>query len=298
MSGLLFRVNLALALIAVGVCFAHAITRDRDSKRLEHLVLLVTTTVYGILLEQLVILRFDRYVYNVTDFLLTIGDVPVVIGLGWAAIIYSGIVIGDLIGLSTRVRPLFVGLYALHIDLAIDAIAIRIPFWSWTPPGIWFGVPLGNFLGWFLVATLFSAAWFGLRDRDLDRALGRAAIGPLSMLFALVGLIVLLEGWEAVATTMPRKIAILGAAVLLSVAFVWRDGLEHRPESGVLAAVPFIYHGAYLGYFLSLGMYRQTPFLLVVSIAMLGLSVLLHTGGIRGLGKRNGILQGAIGFRD
>jgi hypothetical protein len=49
-------------------------------------------------------------------------------------------------------------LIALSFDLAIDAIAIRMEFWSWKIPlnQEWFGVPYDNLFGWLAVIWTFS----------------------------------------------------------------------------------------------------------------------------------------------
>lgn len=277
-----FIANLLLGLLGLAVCLWHA------WGTVERLALLVTATVYGIVLEQLVILRFERYVYTLSDFILTLGDVPVVIGFGWGAIIYSGIAIGEMFGLSRRVRPLFVGLYALHIDLAIDAIAIRIPFWQWLPPGAWFGVPLGNFTGWFLVATLFQAGWLFLDNRLSPGGLSVVALSGGTLIISVLGLIVGLEVWDAVARTLVLKILILGSVLTLSFVIVVRDGVMFDPLDFRIAAVPLLYHGFYLGYYLALGMYRQTPALLGISVAMIAVTILLHAGSVPWLRRRGG----------
>lgn len=261
-----FLANAVLGVLGLAVACWHA---WGDGERL---TLLGTATVYGVVLEQLVILRFERYVYTLSDFLLTLGDVPLVIGFGWGAIIYSGFTLGGTFGLSDRARPAFVGLYALHIDLAIDAVAIRVPFWSWLPPGVWFGVPLGNFLGWFLVASLFTAAWLSVRGRLSSRVLR----GLATMVLALVGLVVGLETWDAVATTLPRRVVVLGGLLVAAAAVVAREGLDRASPDPGIAAVPLLYHGFYLGYLLALGMYRETPALLAVSGAMIAVSLALH----------------------
>jgi len=266
-----FAANLLMALAALAACAHHA-APDRD-----RLAFLGAGVVYGVVLEQLVIVAFDAYRYNAGDFLLTVFDVPVVIGFGWAAIIYAGFGVGRAFDLSTRSIPPFVALFALHIDLAIDAVAIRVPFWTWTPPGVWFGVPLGNFTGWFLVALLFPAAWLALADRIGSRPLRAAAV----IVAAVAGLIVLLELWEAVATTVPRKVAVLGAAVLLSLAAVLRDGGTLSPIDPRIATVPALYHGFYAALLVAFEMYESQPLMPVVTLAMIGVSMALHAGGRR-----------------
>ncbi len=256
-----------MAVLALVLCFWHAWGR-RDA-----LVFLGTGVVYGVLLEWLVVLRFERYHYNASDFLLTIADVPLVIGFGWAAIIYSGVEVARQFTLSRRVVPLFVALFALHIDLAIDTVAIRIPFWTWTPPGVWFGVPLGNFVGWFLVATLFPASWLWLSKRVSNRVIR----GSAAIVMAVLGLVVLLEAWTVLATTLSRKVIILSGTIAISLWFVSRDAtLPSKPLDDRVVAVPVLYHGFYLAVLLGFGMYRETPAILGISLTMLALTAGLH----------------------
>lgn len=265
-----FVANAVMSLVALACCGIHAWgEQDRAA-------MLATGVVYGVVLEQLVIIRFERYHYNMTDALLVVGDVPLVIGFGWAAIIYSGYHVALRFDISRRARPLFVALFALHIDLAIDAVAIRVPFWTWTPPGVWLGVPLGNFVGWFLVAALFTAAWDGLRERVPVWSL----LGVGTLVLAVAGLVVLLEGWEAVATTLVRKVAVLGTVLVLSVAFVVREGVDAEPVDPLVAAVPFLYHGFYLAVAVALGMYRSQPLVVVVGLAMVAVSLAVHRRGL------------------
>jgi len=269
-----FAANLLMALAALAACAHHA-APDRD-----RLAFLGAGVVYGVVLEQLVIVAFDAYRYNAGDFLLTVFDVPVVIGFGWAAIIYAGFGVGRAFDLSTRSIPPFVALFALHIDLAIDAVAIRVPFWTWTPPGVWFGVPLGNFTGWFLVAFLFSAAWLALPDR-----LPRPLLAPAVLVSAVLGLVALLELWTTFVTTTPLKALVLGSALLACLGVVFADGVDPAPVDPRLTAVPALYHGFYLGLLFWFEMYAATPGILPVSLAMIGVSVLLHAEGL-GRGRR------------
>jgi len=269
-----FVVNAAMSLLALGACAWHAIP-DRG-----RLAFLATGVVYGVILEQLVIIAFEAYHYNAADFLLTLGEVPLVIGFGWAAIIYAGFEIARGFDLSARATPPFVALFALHIDLAIDAVAIRVPFWTWTPPGVWFGVPLGNFTGWFLVAFLFSAAWLALPDR-----LPRPLLAPAVLVSAVLGLVALLELWTTFVTTTPLKALVLGSALLACLGVVFADGVDPAPVDPRLTAVPALYHGFYLGLLFWFEMYAATPGILPVSLAMIGVSVLLHAEGL-GRGRR------------
>jgi hypothetical protein len=87
------------------------------------------------------------------------------------------------------------------------------------------------------------------------------------------------------------KVLILGSVLALSAVLVVRDGVTVDPLDFRIAAVPLLYHGFYLGYYLALGMYCQTPALLSISVAMIAVTVLLHTGSVpwlRRLGRTTG----------
>ncbi len=50
---------------------------------------------------------------------------------------------------------LFGALWMTAIDLVIEPVAAgRLGYWRWRGPGVYFGVPLSNFAGWFLVSSL------------------------------------------------------------------------------------------------------------------------------------------------
>ena len=96
-----------------------------------------------------------------------IGDVPLCIGVAWSCIIYSAMEFSDASSLPYWARPILDGLLALNIDLALDAVAIRLGFWSWGQ-GLkfqYFGVPYANFWAWVLVVFSFSLGYRLLAHR-------------------------------------------------------------------------------------------------------------------------------------
>ncbi len=43
------------------------------------------------------------------------------------------------------------------IDLTIDPILVNLGIWIWFTPGIYYGVPFSNFIGWFLTGLVMSS---------------------------------------------------------------------------------------------------------------------------------------------
>lgn len=101
----------------------------------------------------------------------TITKVPVSVIAYWAVFIYIGywLMTTSLYWLSRKkpvknhdpfksVALLVVadGLVVTAIDLIMDPVSIRAGTWNWTNGGPYFGVPIGNFVGWFVITILVT----------------------------------------------------------------------------------------------------------------------------------------------
>jgi hypothetical protein len=132
---------------------------------------LVSAAIFGILLEEGDQLIYGTYHYA-DDWVLVIDRSPVVIGLSWAIIIAGAMRITDALGVRRRYAPFVDALLAISLDLAFDAIAIRIGLWTWIGVDAsqgWFGVPWGNFYAWLFVTMGFSMLTRWVRDAATRR---------------------------------------------------------------------------------------------------------------------------------
>jgi hypothetical protein len=132
---------------------------------------LVSAAIFGILLEEGDQLIYGTYHYA-DDWALVIDRSPVVIGLSWAIIIAGAMRITDALGVRRRYAPFVDALLAISLDLAFDAIAIRIGLWTWVGVDAtqgWFGVPWGNFYAWLFVTMGFSVLSRWVRDAATRR---------------------------------------------------------------------------------------------------------------------------------
>lgn len=270
----------ALALVAAGLCGVHA-TRTRD------LPFFATAVVYGLVLEKLVVLGFEDYAYPASRFV-DVAGIPLAIGLGWSVVLYAGYETARRWEISPPTRAAFVALFVLHVDLALDAVAIRVRpvgFWTWTPPGAYFGVPLGNFFGWFAVGFLFVAVYDVALARAADGAwnegvdaLGTRFVAAAVTLVAASALIyAAMWVWNVgTAESTLRKLLVLGGCVVVAAVAVARS----TPRLGRPATLPslavFGTHLYFLAALLWLGVHRREPVLLGVSVAMLAVAAALH----------------------
>jgi uncharacterized membrane protein len=102
--------------------------------------------------------------------------------------------------------PLLTGIIAVLLDLFIDPIAVTAGYWIWLVKGtVYYGIPLLNFVGWFVLMFLSPLAWiiinrqqqWGFAKRIIASI---AAIAPLIVCSALLSILlnrlIAVFGWE------------------------------------------------------------------------------------------------------
>ena len=148
--------NLFFYFFEFGAIFIIIAIFFKERKNRELLEILVLAILYGLILEVLNVHNSETYSYG-KEFLLQIYNIPLAIGVGWAIIYYVSEKSVENYNLKWWQVPFFMALIALSIDLAIDAVAIRLGFWQWLIPldQEWFGVPYDNFFGWLAVVWTF-----------------------------------------------------------------------------------------------------------------------------------------------
>lgn len=137
------------------LAFLAILWEERHNKEMAEKIFLAF--LYGAALETFNVHLSESYFYS-PDFFLRIYDIPLAIGMGWAIIYYCAFKIAENYQLKWWQWPFLMALIALNFDLAIDAIAIRLGFWTWIIPmdQEWFGVPYDNLFGWMAVVWTFS----------------------------------------------------------------------------------------------------------------------------------------------
>ncbi|MFA6427240.1 MAG: carotenoid biosynthesis protein [Candidatus Magasanikbacteria bacterium] len=111
-----------------------------------------------------------QYIYNTTIPLIL--DVPYAVVIFWSFFIYFGYTFTtSFLYWSHKDKPnkdnhklflLFVlilmdGLTVTAIDLFMDPIQAKAGTWTWLQGGAYFGVPIGNFVGWFTVTVIVTS---------------------------------------------------------------------------------------------------------------------------------------------
>lgn len=110
-----------------------------------------------------------NYVYKTQ---LTLFTVPLSVIFYWAVFIYTGYCLtNSFLYWLKKEKPnyknkkislltlsiLLDGYFVTAIDLFMDPIAVRSGSWKWLEGGPYFGIPIGNFIGWFIVTIIVAS---------------------------------------------------------------------------------------------------------------------------------------------
>jgi hypothetical protein len=256
--------------ILFGLCVAHA-----RRKGVVAIWALVAGVLFGLLLEWATIQQLQAYEYG--RFLIMLGEVPVAIGVAWGAIIYSVRQFSDATSLPGWARPVLDALLALNIDLAMDAIAIRLGFWVWGIPieSQFFGVPYANFWAWFWVVFSFSA---GLRLLShWKHPIGQWLAPPGAILAGVIGVLATNRLIVSIIWNFPAYLAIIITTLLtaLAIVLILRPRLVDRPAKAA-AWVPTAFHAYFLAAGFLSGIFFDLPILLLISLLMALIAGLIH----------------------
>jgi Carotenoid biosynthesis protein len=246
---------------------------------------LVSAAAFGILLEEGDQLVFETYHYS-ADWILTVDRAPIVIGLTWALIIAGAMRLTDALGVRRRYAPFVDAVLAISLDLAFDAIAIRMGLWTWRgigPTDGWFGVPAGNFYSWLFVTLAFSSLTRWLRHV----AAGRQSLEWLQFAVPLPAFGLLLAGIVPFAVMRPIVdprpgggmllfVLVLAAFLAVSAWGVWSP--DHTRSHGERLAILDLglalgtrvaIHGFFISALVLIGAAWELPVLLVVALVLL-----------------------------
>lgn len=196
---------------------------------------------------------FGHYYYNPALTPFVFGVVPLTTVISWMVILYIAYTVSDIVIKSGSNKPSFrrdhflytfvaivllamiSGFVAANLDMIIDPVVVTTQGWIWIDGGPYFGIPISNFVGWFLVAfsaTLIFRFIESLMKEDSTEenysGLDLAVIGIYIMFFVIYGLSALLLGHEEyllIGTTTMGPFIIIGLLLILSKRNV---GLEKR----------------------------------------------------------------------
>jgi len=288
-------------LFEFGAIFAFLSMIFKERKNKDTFEILILALLYGIVLEVADVHLSQSYFYS-KSFIFQIYDIPIAIGAGWAIIYYVAEKTARIYNLKWWQNPFFMAVIALSIDLAIDAVAIRLGFWSWriSLNEEWFGVPYDNLFGWMAVIWTFSLLINLSKQKFLGAKISRltryssAVISPflLSLQITIyVALSAVLSGkftfseifefyrqkdfsYAYYPEVQSQKAYFFFAAVFAMVLYLAK-AIYHNKEKTITKVdrfsfvLPILIHFFFLISVFTTGIYKQLPILVIISLSML-----------------------------
>ena len=171
---------------------------------------------------------FGHYYYNpsLTPFIL--GLVPFTTVVSWAVIIYISYAFTDMILKFGARKPNFKvdsiiyviivifglslvsGYVAANLDMLIDPVVVATQGWFWIGGGPYYGVPIGNFVGWFLIAFLATII-FRFIESLMDNKKDLTAIESPVLDVSIIGIYTmffLIYGYSSILLSHPEYLLI------------------------------------------------------------------------------------------
>ncbi len=131
------------------------------------ILLLAAVGSYALVVESIAVatgVPYGRFGYSLVLGPPLFGLAPPTVLLAWTPLILGCVA-------ATRRAWLAVALL-VAVDLVLDPAAVRLGFWSWDVPGLYYGVPLLNFCGWVVTGCIAVLALRRL-PRPVPRILAR-----------------------------------------------------------------------------------------------------------------------------
>jgi uncharacterized membrane protein len=156
---------------------------------------LLPAVIWSFLVELSGVHLWGIYSYS-PEFSFIFLGVPLAVALGWASIKHFGYYFVTEIWHPRKwfkkdVETAFV---ATGIDFIIlEPFAFIFKWWAWNTNSGWFGAPLFNFIGWFLIITIYLAAYhFVVKKYKNKKKRALCFIGLLVIGFIILNLVSLI----------------------------------------------------------------------------------------------------------
>ena len=91
--------------------------------------------------------------------------VPFAMAAAWVLLVAYGRFIGSALGTRGVVLVLVGAAWMVGMDAVIDPLAGGVlDYWTWVRSGVYYGIPAGNFVGWFVVSAGLMILLLPVRD--------------------------------------------------------------------------------------------------------------------------------------
>jgi uncharacterized membrane protein len=241
--------------------FAYLCLKDAMRQGRAYAAAFFATIFFTFVVESLLSADKTVYEYPSQAFLLQVINVPIWVPIGWAFILHVAMGTSTLLGAPIFTAALIDAFLALNLDLTLDPIAIHRGWWTWNVrdnPDLYpyfvdyFGIPLINFMGWFVIVFAFSFFVRLARKRVPPGSKGTAGDIIPPFLATIPALLVVFQYQEIGLWLMQQPNLLLNGGFLSCVVWgicaaivLWhvRAFRHDAPFKRLFIATPLVFHG-------------------------------------------------------
>jgi len=159
----------SLAILAYSLpCF---ISLFREIGRRKIIIVLFVLGTVPVIVEALAIrtgFPYGHFTYSDRMGYLLFDTVPPSLALGYLPILIGSIAVASQFESKNRLRFAFIGtVINMLMDMVIDPASVSNGFWAWENTGIYYGVPIVNFLGWLLTGFIYINIYYQIAGENL-----------------------------------------------------------------------------------------------------------------------------------
>ncbi|AWR98061.1 carotenoid biosynthesis protein [Acidianus sulfidivorans JP7] len=137
-----------------------------SKRRKDFPIVFLVGAIIGFIFEKIGIttgIPFGHYAYHFPPYIL---GVPIFVIFGWG--IFSFLSYLTIFNLPSRIKLIIFPFLMVIIDLSVDPIMVSAGFWTWEKSAInYFGIPITNFVGWYIVSLIIIATILVVNNRGL-----------------------------------------------------------------------------------------------------------------------------------
>lgn len=155
----IFPIILQIVLLCLAFASFYLLYKSTNIKLA--IIIFLVIGIYGLLIETISIKTgFPYSRFNYSDMMgYKVADiVPYTIFLIWPTLVISAYSLSEFISKKGISKIVITTLLLLLLDLVFDPVATELGFWIWEEPGLYYGVPFLNFIGW-IFSALISASF-------------------------------------------------------------------------------------------------------------------------------------------
>jgi len=127
---------------------------------------------FGIIISSIIIetigvktgILFGNYRYG-SALGLELAETPLLIGVNWLVLSYCSVSIVQQFKISNSIKYLFAPMLMVIYDVVMEQVASILDMWYWQGDVI----PLQNYLGWFVISSLFTSILLGFKVNAINR---------------------------------------------------------------------------------------------------------------------------------